>query len=167
VPHRSTRGRDPSPSARIRHSGKRLASPSARVRHSGKRLASPSAKERHLWKSVLQISPFSHIIFCLLVPLFPECHGLLGTRGTLSSPSATLGEEFLPRVPDIWHSRKPGALGEFPFSRSDGTTQGRSTRPTSRWIYGTRHGNGTCRTVWRPPVGVGGMPNAYCSAPSH
>jgi transposase InsO family protein len=41
--------------------------------------------------------------------LFPEC---------ISSPSATLGEEFLPRVPDIWHSGKPEALGEFPFSRS-------------------------------------------------
>jgi hypothetical protein len=27
VPHPSTRGRDPSPSARMRHSGKRLASP--------------------------------------------------------------------------------------------------------------------------------------------
>jgi hypothetical protein len=52
------------------------------------------------------------------VPLFPECHGLLGTRVRLSFPSATLGEEFLTRVPDIWHSGKPGALGEFSFSRS-------------------------------------------------
>jgi hypothetical protein len=88
----------------MRHSGKRLSSPSARVRHSGKRLASPSAKNMHSGKGV-----------------FPECHGLLGTRGRLSSPSATLGEEFLPRVPDIWHSGKPEALGEFPFSRSGKT----------------------------------------------
>jgi hypothetical protein len=81
VPQPSTRGRDSSPSARMRHSGKRLASPSARVRHSG-------------------------------IRLFPEC---------ISSPSATLEEEFLPRVPDIWQSGKPEALGEFPFSRSEHT----------------------------------------------
>jgi hypothetical protein len=50
VPHPSTQGRDPSPSARMRHSGKRLASPSVKVRHSGKRLASPSVKVRHSGK---------------------------------------------------------------------------------------------------------------------
>jgi hypothetical protein len=43
-------------------------------------------------------------------PLFPECY---------SSPSATLGEEWLPQVPDFWHSGKHLALGEFCFSRSD------------------------------------------------
>ena len=42
-------------------------------------------------------------------PLFPECN---------SSPSATLGEDWLPRVLDFWHSGKPVTLGEFRFSRS-------------------------------------------------
>jgi hypothetical protein len=50
-----------------------------------------------------------------------------GTRESLSFPSAflprvhsslALGEEWLPRVPDIWHSGKPVALGEFRFSCS-------------------------------------------------
>jgi hypothetical protein len=36
-------------------------------------------------------------------PLFPEC---------ISSPSATLGKDWLPRVPNFWHS------GRFRFSRS-------------------------------------------------
>ena len=43
--------------------------------------------------------------------IFPECN---------SSPSATLGEDCLPRVPDFWHSGKHVALGEFCFSRSEG-----------------------------------------------
>jgi hypothetical protein len=38
------------------------------------------------------------------VPSFSECLSLFGTRENLSSPSATLGEEWLPRVPDFWHS---------------------------------------------------------------
>jgi hypothetical protein len=42
-------------------------------------------------------------------PLFPEC---------FSSPSATLGEDLLPRVPDFWHSGKSSALGKSWFSRS-------------------------------------------------
>jgi hypothetical protein len=29
---------------------------------------------------------------------------------------------------------------------------GCSAHPTSRWIWGTRDGNGTSCTVWRPPV---------------
>jgi hypothetical protein len=109
------RGSDPSPSARRRHSGKRLASPSARVRHSGKRLASPSAKERHSGKSVFKISPFSHIIFLFASASLPRVlhSGKIAFPECLSSPSA-----FLPRVLDIWHSGKPEALGEFPFSRS-------------------------------------------------
>jgi hypothetical protein len=37
-----------------------------------KKNSSPSAKERHSGRSVLKISPFSHIIFCSRVPLFPE-----------------------------------------------------------------------------------------------
>jgi hypothetical protein len=41
-----------------------------------------------------------------VAPVFPECHALLGTRGRSSSPSATLGEDWLPRVPDFWHSGK-------------------------------------------------------------
>jgi hypothetical protein len=44
------------------------------------------------------------------VLVFPEC---------ISSPSATLGEDCLPRVPDFWHSGKHVALGEFCFSSSD------------------------------------------------
>jgi hypothetical protein len=71
------------------------------VRHSGKRLAPPSAMERHSGKSVfLNISIFPHhfsftsaslprvswILRHSGKPLFPEC---------ISSPSATLGEEFL------------------------------------------------------------------------
>jgi hypothetical protein len=95
VSHPSTRGRDPSPSARMRHSGKRLASPSSRVRHSGKRFASPSARVRHSGKSVLKISLFPHIVFCSRVPLLPECC----TRGRGSSRSASL-----PRVP--WTIRR-------------------------------------------------------------
>jgi hypothetical protein len=98
--------------------GRGLLPPSARVRHSGKRLASPRIRERHSGESVFKISPFSHIIYRLRVPLFPECHGLLGTRGSLSSTSATLEEKFLPRVSDIWHSGNPLTLGEFPFSHS-------------------------------------------------
>jgi hypothetical protein len=43
-------------------------------------------------------------------PLIPEC---------ISSPSATLVEDWLPRVPDFWHSGKSLALGEFRFSRSE------------------------------------------------
>jgi hypothetical protein len=65
--------------------------------------SSPSAKKNALGEGGLP-----------RVPPFPECHGLSGTRGRPSSPSA-----FLPRVPDIWHSGKPEALGEFPLSRSD------------------------------------------------
>jgi hypothetical protein len=33
-------------------------------------------------------------------------------------PSATLGEDCLPRVPDFWHSGKCMALGKDCFSRS-------------------------------------------------
>jgi hypothetical protein len=33
-----------------------------------------------------------------------------------------------------------------------GTTRVRSARPASRWIWGMRGGNGTSRTLWRPPV---------------
>jgi hypothetical protein len=42
-------------------------------------------------------------------PPFPECN---------SSPSATLGEDWLPRVLDFWHSGKHVTLGEFSFTRS-------------------------------------------------
>jgi hypothetical protein len=42
-------------------------------------------------------------------PPFPECN---------TSPSATLGEDLLPRVPEIWQSGKRVALGKFSFSRS-------------------------------------------------
>jgi hypothetical protein len=93
------------------------------VSHSGKRLASPSARESTQRRVFLNISIFPHNFSSTSAslarvpwtlrhsgkPLFLEC---------ISSSSATLGEEFLPRVPDIWHSGKPGALGEFPFSRS-------------------------------------------------
>jgi len=41
--------------------------------------------------------------------LFPECN---------SSPSATIGEDSLSRVPDFWHSGKPATLEEFCLTRS-------------------------------------------------
>ena len=40
-------------------------------------------------------------------PLFPECN---------SSPRATLGEDWVPRVLDFWLSGKPLTLGKFRFS---------------------------------------------------
>jgi hypothetical protein len=61
--------------------------------------------------------------------IFPECN---------SSPSATLGEDCLPRVPDFWHSGKHVALGEYCFSRSVGapsfpiSREAEHTRRTTR-----------------------------------
>jgi hypothetical protein len=52
----------------------------------------------------------SNATFLFRVLVFPECN---------SSPSATLGEDWLPRVPDFWHSGKCVALGKDCFSRSD------------------------------------------------
>jgi hypothetical protein len=102
VPCPSTRGRDPSPSAIVRHSGKRHASPSARVWHSGK-ISSIQCRF---------IPPSNGSFFRL--PLFPEC---------LASPSvmhfSTLGKDSLPRVSNIWHSGKHVTLGKFGFSRSE------------------------------------------------
>jgi hypothetical protein len=49
---------------------------------------------------------------------FPKCHALLGTRESLPSLSVTLREDWLPRVPDFWHSGKHVTLREFSFSRS-------------------------------------------------
>jgi hypothetical protein len=54
------------------------------------------------------------------VPVFPECN---------SSPSATLGEGWLPRVPGFWHSGKCVALGKVCFSRSEW-----SQRPPETWV---------------------------------
>jgi hypothetical protein len=51
----------------------------------------------------------SNATFLFRVLFFPECN---------SSPSATLGEDCLPQVPDFWHSGKHVALGEYCFSRS-------------------------------------------------
>jgi hypothetical protein len=54
-----------------------------------------------------------------LVPLFPECHGLLGTRGTLSSPSAFLprvqhsGKSFFPECPIFGTRGSPEHSGNF------------------------------------------------------
>jgi hypothetical protein len=90
------------PSARMRHSGKRLASPSAKVRHSGKRLASPSAKERHSGKSVLKISPFFPHIFLFVGASLPRV--LHSGKGFSRVPRLSSPSSFLPRVPDIWHS---------------------------------------------------------------
>jgi hypothetical protein len=62
------------------------------------------------------LSPFSSSAFRPLVSLFRECHGLSGTRGSLSSLSAILprvqhsGKSFFPECPIIgtreshWHS---------------------------------------------------------------
>jgi hypothetical protein len=46
-----------------------------------------------------------------------------------SSSSATLGEDWLPRVPDFWHSEKRVALGKFSFSRSVDGLHRRALRP--------------------------------------
>jgi hypothetical protein len=123
-----TRGRASSPSARARHSGKRCPSPSASPRLSGKIFLKRFRPPRRQ----MQIS-------FLRVPVFPECctrgrwssssaslHRVSGTYRHSgkplfpecnSSPSATLGEEWLPRVPDFWHSGKYLTLGESCFSR--------------------------------------------------
>jgi hypothetical protein len=84
-----------------RHSGKRSPSPSARSRLSGKSFS-------NFFKRLRLFAP-SNAHFLFRVPFFPECN---------SSPSATLGEDCLPRVPDFWHSGKYVALGEYCFSRS-------------------------------------------------
>ena len=55
-------------------------------------------------------------------PLFPECN---------SSPRATLGEDWVPRVLDFWLSEKPLTLGKFRFSRSDGWVSFSLTSPAS------------------------------------
>jgi hypothetical protein len=60
------------------------------------------------FKRLRLLSP-SNGTFLFRVPVFPECN---------SSPSATLGEDCLPRVPDFWHSGKCVALGKDCFSRS-------------------------------------------------
>jgi hypothetical protein len=73
-----------------------------RKRHSGKSFS-------NFFKRLRLFTP-SNATFLFRVPFFPECN---------SSPSATLGEDCLPRVPDFWHSGKHVALGEYCFSRSD------------------------------------------------
>jgi hypothetical protein len=158
----STRGRDPSPSAIVGHSGKRHASPSARVRHSGKRLAdffhtAPFSFRRQMQIFFFECHSSPSVALgeddLFRVPCtfrhsgktpFPEC---------ISSLSATLGEDWLPRVPNIWHSGKHVTLGEFGFSRSESLQTLKSklqvynykdhlfTWPFKTWI------------VWYPPLG--------------
>jgi hypothetical protein len=60
----------------------------------------------------------SNATFLFRVPFFPECN---------SSPSATLGEDW---VPDFWHSGKHVALGEYCFSRSERSYSTMVTRNT-------------------------------------
>jgi hypothetical protein len=118
-----------SPSARVRHSGKRIASPSARARHSGKIFFLPvlfpsavkckfyfpgAAFPRVLHSGKMAFpSAFLPRVSCPFQhsgkPPFPEC---------ISSLSATLGEDCLPRVLDFWLLRKQVTLGKFCFSRS-------------------------------------------------
>jgi hypothetical protein len=122
--------------------GEEVHSPSIGSRLSGKRSPSPSARARHSRKSFFQffcerlrlLLP-SNVTFLFRVQVFPECcargrwlprvlvfpewHALLGTWGRPSSPSATLGEDWLLQVPNCWHSGKCVALGKFCFSRSD------------------------------------------------
>jgi hypothetical protein len=129
VPSLALREEPPSPSARSRHSGKRPPSPSARPRLSGK-----------IFFKRFRPPPPSNANFFLRVPVFPECctQGRWASPSASlprvsrthrqsgkplfpecnSSPSATLGEEWLPRVPDFWHSGKYLTLGESCFSRS-------------------------------------------------
>jgi hypothetical protein len=114
----------PSPSARARHSRKRPPSPSVGPRLSGKiffkRFRPPPPSKANF---LLRVPVFPECCTRGLprVPLFLECRALIGTRESLSSPSATLGEEWLPRVPDFWHSGKYLTLGESCFSRSANT----------------------------------------------
>jgi hypothetical protein len=131
VPQRSTRGRDPSPSAKAEHSEKRLPSPSAMVRHSGKKQASPSARGRNFPYGAVRLRRQIQLFFyvCISSPSvalgedglprvasFPKCLSLFGTRESLSSPSAILprvqlsGKSGFPECPifgtrgSIWHS---------------------------------------------------------------
>jgi hypothetical protein len=115
-----------------RHSGKRSPSPSASARHSGKRFF-------NFFKRLRLMLP-SNATFLFRVPAFPECcargrwpspsaclprvscpcrhSGKATFPECNSSPSATLGEDWLPRVPDFCHSGKCVALGKDCFSCS-------------------------------------------------
>jgi hypothetical protein len=122
VPCSSTRGRGPSPSAREGALGELDTSPSVWTWLSGKRSPSPSARAWHSGKTFFNflangsVQWFCEMLLFFFVcppspsaalprvscpsrhsgkPPFPECN---------TSPSATLGEDFLPRVPEIWHS---------------------------------------------------------------
>jgi hypothetical protein len=98
-----------------RHSGKRLfpecRGPGTRGRGSLPRVLGLGTRGRAFpifFKRLRLFAP-SSATFLFRVPFFPECN---------SSPSATLGEDCLPRVPNFWHSGKHVALGEYCFSRS-------------------------------------------------
>jgi hypothetical protein len=119
-----------------RHSGKRP-SPSARDKALGEEVAFPECQWLGtrgrafpiFFKRFRLLAPSNATLF-FRVLVFPEC---------FSSPSATLGEDCLPRVPDFWHSGKHVALGEFCFSRSEGPRAAAHMERNRRLlIYGGR-----------------------------
>jgi hypothetical protein len=142
---RDTRRRDPSPSAYSWHSGKRLL---PRVLAHGTRGRGHLrwVLEHGTWEDIFHFfgkrfrpkAP-SNAKFLLWLSLVPECC----TRGRRLSPSVTLPrvpwvlrhsgkplfpecntrEDWLPWVPDFWHSGKSLALREFRFSRSGSKLQ--------------------------------------------
>jgi hypothetical protein len=133
-----TRGRGPSPSAGTVTLGEEAPSLSAGAWHSGKRSPSPSARawhsEKTLFSNFWQTTPSNVAVKCKFpfasAPLprvlhsgkmtFPECHPSLSAMGFATLGKAPLPrEDWLPRVPDFWHSRKSLTLGEFQFSRSE------------------------------------------------
>jgi hypothetical protein len=83
VPQHSTRERDPSSSAKAEHSGKRLPSPSAMVKALGEEIF-PTAPSVYAVKCDFS---FTCASLPRVLPSFPECLSLFGTRESLSSPS--------------------------------------------------------------------------------
>jgi hypothetical protein len=86
---------------------KTITSPSARVRHSGKRIASPSARARHSGKIFFPPVPFPSAVKCKFYfsgAAFPRVlhSGKMAVPECLSStcvmPFSTLGKASLPRV---------------------------------------------------------------------
>jgi hypothetical protein len=68
---------------------------------------------------------------------FPEC---LPSPRVMRFPA--LGKDWLPRVPDFWHSGKNLALGEFHFSRSVCCIYSRSITLLTQlhlWLHALEH----------------------------
>jgi hypothetical protein len=104
VPKRSTRGRAFFPECLVEALGEEFFSYGSSI---------------HTAKCTFFFECLSSLSVALGEGIFPECHAPIGTRGSLPSPSATLGGDCLPRVLDFWHSGKYVRLGEFRFSRTD------------------------------------------------